>query len=155
MQNCNVRIFLLHIIIILSLAACKHINVYEKQVDLPNHEWKKNQNAVIRFNITDSTNHQLYLIVRHTQQFPFNKLLVRLFIQDSTKRTLNSMRIIAPLTDSSGNWNGQPMDDIFYSRIKISPSVFIKPGKYRFVLQQDMKEEKLIHILNVGIAIDK
>lgn len=65
------------------------------------------------------------------------------------------MRIIAPLTDSAGNWNGQPMDDIYYSRIKIKPPVILPPGEYRFVLQQAMKEASLNHILNVGIALNQ
>ncbi|MGC4232186.1 MAG: gliding motility lipoprotein GldH [Niabella sp.] len=149
------RYFLLFILIGCTVASCKQVNVYEKQVDLPEHTWKKNQNAVIRFRITDTTEHQLYFVVRHTRQFPYNKLLVRLLIQDSTKKTISSMRIIAPLTDSAGNWNGQPMDDIYYSRIKITPPVMLSPGEYRFVLQQAMKEASLNHILNVGIALNQ
>ena len=137
------------------MASCKQVNVYEKQVNLPEHTWKKSQNAVIRFRITDSTEHQLYFVVRHTQQFQYNKLLVRLLIQDTAKKTLSSMRIIAPLTNNTGNWSGQPMDDIYYSRIKITPPVMLSPGEYRFVLQQAMKEASLNHILNVGIAIDQ
>jgi len=150
-----VRYFLIFIGFISIASSCKHINVYEKQVDLPLHEWKRNQNAVMRFEITDSSSHQLYLVVRHTQQYPFNKLLVRLLIQDTAKRTVGSMRINAPLTNSNGSWNGIPMDDIYYSRIKIHPPVFLRPGCYRFVLQHAMKEETIPYILNVGIALNQ
>ncbi|GAB3418804.1 gliding motility lipoprotein GldH [Niabella aquatica] len=149
------RYFLLIYLIVFALVSCRQVHVYEKQVDLPEHRWKKSQNAVIRFKITDSTSHRLYLVVRHTRQFPYNKLLVRLLIQDTTKKTVSAMRIVAPLTDSAGNWNGQPMDDIYYSRIKITSPVMLPPGEYRFVLQQAMKEDTLSHILNVGIALDQ
>jgi gliding motility-associated lipoprotein GldH len=150
-----VRYSLFFVVIIVIASSCRQVNVYEKQVALPNHEWKRSQNAVIHFDVPDSTNHQLYLVVRHTQQFPFNKLLVRLLIQDTAKRTISSMRINAPLTNSAGNWTGMPMDDIYYSRIKINPPVFLRPGPYRFVLQHAMKEEKLPYILNVGIALNQ
>jgi gliding motility-associated lipoprotein GldH len=143
------------IFIIIVISSCKHVNVYEKQVDLPRHEWKRNQNAVTKFELTNSASHQLYLVVRHTQEFPFNKLLVRLLIQDTAKRTIASMHINAPLTDSTGNWNGIPMDDIYYSRIKINPPVFLRPGLYRFVLQHTMKEETIPYILNVGMALNQ
>ncbi|MCH5715910.1 gliding motility lipoprotein GldH [Niabella hibiscisoli] len=149
------RYFLIFTFFISIASSCKHVNVYEKQVDLPQHEWKRNQNAVIRFEITDSSSHQLYLVVRHTQKFPFNKLLVRLLIQDTAKRTVGSMHINAPLTHSNGSWNGIPMDDIYYSRIKVNPPVFLRPGSYRFVLQQAMKEQTIPYILNVGIALNQ
>lgn len=154
-KDVSVRYSLLFILIIAVAGSCKQVNVYEKQVTLPNHEWKRSQNAVIKFDFADSTNHQLYLVVRHTQQFPFNKLLVRLLIQDTAKHTIGSMRIDAPLTTSTGSWNGMPMDDIYYSRIKINPPVFLRPGSYRFVLQHAMKEETLPYILNIGIALNQ
>ena len=142
-------------LMVLWAASCKEINVYEKQVDLPQHEWHKSQNAVMLFDTEDSVEHQLYFVVRHTGQFPYNKLLVKLMIQDTARKTLTSMNIAAPLTDSKGNWNGTLMDDIYYSRIKIMPPVFLKPGLYRFVLQQQMKEDILPYLLNVGIALDR
>lgn len=149
------RYFVIFIFIISVAVSCKHIDVYEKHVDLPRHEWKKSQNAVIRFDIKDSSSHQLYLVVRHTQEYPFNKLLVRLLIQDSSKKTIGSMHLNAPLTNSGGNWAGASMDDIYYSRIKINPPVFLRPGSYRFVLQHTMKEETIPYILNVGIALNQ
>jgi len=150
-----VRYLLFFIFFVTVLSACKQVHVYEKQVDLPGHQWKRNQNAVINFGITDSAYHQLFVVVRHTQQFTFNNLLMRLLIQDTLKNTISSMRINAPLTNDSGSWNGVAMDDIYYSRIKINPPVFLKPGVYRFVLQQVMKEETIPYILNIGIALNQ
>lgn len=149
------RYLLLSIFIIVGVASCRHVNVYEKQVSLPNHHWKKSQNAVLLFNIPDSGRQQLYLVVRHTEQFPFNKLLVRLLIQDSTRKTAASMVVKAPLTDSVGNWSGSAMGDVYYHRIKVNPTVMLAAGNYRFVLQQAMKEPVLPHILNVGIALNQ
>ncbi len=151
----GVRCYLLIIGVVWMLSSCRQVMVNEKQVSIPQHEWKKIQKAVVKFDIQDSLHHQLYFVVRHTQQFPFNKLLLTLSIQDASKRTLVSMNIGAPLTDAHNNWNGTAMDDIYYNRIKINPKVFLCPGVYRFVLQHRMKEEVLPHILNVGIAIDQ
>jgi hypothetical protein len=30
-----------------------------------------------------------------------------------------------------------------------------KPGKYSFTLQQDMREDPLEHVMNVGIRVEK
>lgn len=149
------RYFLLLFLVIAAAGSCRQVNVYEKQVALPDHEWGRNQRAVIKFDIADSAYHQLYLVVRHTQQFPFNKLLVRLLIQDTARHTVSAMQINAPLTNTEGNWIGMPMDDLYYSRIRIKPAVLLRPGTYRFVLQHAMKEETLPYLLNVGIALNQ
>ena len=133
--------------------SCRQVVVNEKLVDLPQHQWRKNLKAVVRYTISDSTNHQLYFIVRHTQQFLYNKLLVKLDIEDSVKQPLTSMNINIPLTDSAGNWSGEVMGDIYYRRVHIQPPVFLKPGIYRFVMQHQMKDTVLPYILNVGIAL--
>ncbi|WP_346236016.1 gliding motility lipoprotein GldH [Niabella insulamsoli] len=149
------RYTLFFCLIVWAVVSCQHVQVYEKHVDLPAHEWRKNQNAVVPFQITDSVDHQLYLVVRHTEQFAFNRLLVHLLIQDSVKKTITALKINAPLTDSLGNWAGLPMDDLWYTRIRVQPRIFLKPGRYRFVLQQRMKEDTLFNLLNVGVALDK
>ena len=151
----RVRYYFTVLLFCLASLSCKHIDVYEKQVALPSHEWYKKQHLVINFDITDSTSHQLYLVVRHTEQFPYNKLLVNLSIQDTAKHTLSSINITAPLTDQNNNWRGIAMDDIYYSRFLIKPPIFLKPGIYRFVLSHQMKEDPLTHLLNMGIAIDQ
>lgn len=148
--------YLLFIILSFTIfSSCKNIDVYEKQVSLPKQEWKKNQLAVIEFDIKDSTSHPLYLVVRHTERFPYNKLLLKLIIQDQTKQEKFATTILAPLTDSAGNWTGERMDDIYYSRIKLDQSVFLNPGKYRFVFENLMQADPLPSILSVGIALDK
>lgn len=152
-KNC-VRYLLNFIVPVLLIASCSQINVYEKLVTLPDHQWKKNQLAVIKFDIKDSTNHQLFLVVRHTERFPYNKLQTKLTIQDTSKKEIQTIDILAPLTDSAGAWSGERMDDIYYTRVKINPKVFLKPGKYRFVLENQMKQNPLPYIFNVGIALD-
>lgn len=123
-------------------------------MNFPQHNWPRRISAVVQYNILDSTNYQLSFIVRHTQQFPYNKLLIKLDIQDSSKRTITSMNIQAPLTDSSGSWRGEAMGGIYYQRVKITPAVLLKPGTYRFVMQHQMKDTLLPYILNAGIALD-
>lgn len=53
-------------------------------------------------------------------------------------------------------WLGSGMDDIFEQRILFNtkPAQFAK-GKYAFTIQQDMREDPLDHIVNVGIRVEK
>ena len=149
------RIILFLSFILVSIASCKQIDIYEKLVDLPQHEWKRNQHVVIPFKIADSSQHQLFFVVRHTQRYPFNRLIVKLFIEDSARKIVKAMQVNAPLTDSAHNWSGIAMDDLYYSRIRINPPVSLNPGTYRFVLEHAMKEETLPEVLNIGLALDK
>ncbi len=65
------------------------------------------------------------------------------------------MNILLPLTNAAGDWIGTALGDTHYLRVKVNPPIQLKPGKYRFVLQHLMKEQKLSDILSVGMAIDK
>lgn len=135
--------------------SCKPVTVYEKQVDLPQHEWRSNQHVVIPHTIQDSLPVQLFFVMRHTERFAFDRLAVRLFVEDTSRRIIRAMQISAPLTDSSRNWNGTMMDDLYYNRIKINPAIVLPPGPYRFVLQHNMKEQTVGELLNVGIALNQ
>lgn len=134
--------------------ACKEVKVHERLVNLPQHKWLGAQNAVVYLTITDSALHDLYFLIRHSENFSYKNIVANLTIQDTAKNKIASMRLNAPLVNARGNWGGTNMDNLYYHRIKINQKIFLKPGYYRFVLQQKMEEEFLSGILNVGIGIE-
>lgn len=149
------RYILLFLSLAVTIISCKEVVVDEKLADFPLHEWPKNIRAVVRYDIPDSVDYQLYFVMRHTYQFPYNKLLAKLEIQDSAKHILSSYDLTIPLTDSSGNWAGDVMDDLYYQRIKVLQPVHLTPGIHRFVLEHQMRDSTLPYILNAGIALER
>ncbi|GAB3007389.1 hypothetical protein GCM10027051_04070 [Niabella terrae] len=144
------------IVVFLVLAvSCGQIELNERMVDMPRHEWRASQLAVLRFEVRDSGYQQLYFVLRHNDRFEFDKISARLIIQDTAKHPLQQIDFVAALTDSAGNWNGTAMDDLYYAKLPIGAPVLLQPGVYRFALQHLMKDDPLQHLLDVGVAIEK
>jgi gliding motility-associated lipoprotein GldH len=124
---------------------------------MPARQWNRNQKIIEEFDIKDSALYHLIFVIRHTAKFQFASILTTLEIKNATQNTksfvLKNLNI--PLTDTNGNWTGDKMDDLYYHRIKINPPVLLKSGKYQIILQHEMNEKSLPHILNIGAAIEK
>jgi len=61
-----------------------------------------------------------------------------------------------PLADATGKWFGSGMDDIFFHRILIQHNAYFnEPGIYRFTFEQDMRDNPLSDVWNVGLRIEK
>ena len=141
----------------LAATGCRQIDVYEKTANIPGHAWARNHKAVVELDVNDSTYHDIVFIVRHTEKFKYNNIIATITIQDTAKNTkpLAFIQANIPLVNKSGRWAGENMDDLYYHRVKIDPPLFFKPGRYRFILQHEMKDNPLEHVLNAGVAIQK
>jgi len=70
--------------------------------------------------------------------------------------TPRSQRYNLTLATNEKGWLGTGMDDIYEQRVLIQPQTkFLKPGDYHFTLEQVMREDPLLHVLNVGVRIEK
>ena len=142
-------------IILIFMASCHEVEVMEKAANIPQHAWVKTQSAIVELDVKDSALYDLYILVRHSQKFPFTHLITLLSIQDTAGKQLGIMDLTLPLTKSDGYWSGVNIDDLYDHRIKINNPVFLKSGKLRFIFRHEMKENPLPFILNIGVAISK
>lgn len=145
----------LFMLLFFQTSSCTPIEVTEKIVELPKHVWAKNHQAMVEIDSPDSAAYQLYLLLRHTQQYPYNNILLHITVQDTTQRTLSSFTVNAPLTTLSGKWAGGQIDDLVDHRIRLATHIALNKNRYRFTITQLMKEDPLPYILNTGIAIEK
>lgn len=150
-------LFLTLLLIMLLSVSCGTTDVFEKNVNIPGHEWSSSFQPEIGFEIRDTTAfYNIYVVVRHTNAYRYNNLWVNLYVQlpDTTFRNRLDLRLA---TDDKG-WLGSGMDDIYEHRILVNrngPQQFIRPGRYVFRLEQIMREDPLQHVLNAGIRVEK
>ena len=68
------------------------------------------------------------------------------------------IKIELPLTNDKG-WLGSAMDDVYEHRVglTIDPEKFNfkKTGEYTFNLEHIMREDPLLHVMNIGLRIEK
>jgi gliding motility-associated lipoprotein GldH len=148
--------FLLSTFAIFLLTACKQNELYERMEPVPGGEWKSNFQPSFTFNISDTTAlYNVYITVRHTNNFPYNNLWVESSLQ-LPGDTLLKQKLDLQLASPEG-WVGMGMDDIFEARIKVTPrpSSFPRNGPVTFTLKQIMRQDPLPGVLQVGMRIEK
>ena len=146
---------------VLLLTSCTDIDLFEKHASIPKHEWKADFKPKFTFNIQDTTAvYDVMLILRHNEKYRYNNIWVKLSIQ-SPGDSAQTIRIEKTLATNKDGWLATAMDDIYDHRISINNELaennisFKTPGEYTFTLQQDMREDPLLHVMNVGLRVEK
>lgn len=139
--------------------SCQTIDLYEKNVSLPGHEWESSFKPDFKFIIEDTASpYQVFIVVRHNEKYNYNNIWLNLYTRppgDSTQKVQYEL----PLATSERGWLGTAMDDLYEHRILITPRnqdvYFRKKGEYIFTLEHIMREDPLKNVLNVGLRIEK
>ena len=146
---------------VLLLTSCTDIDLFEKHASIPKHEWKADYKPPFTFNIQDTSSvYDVMLILRHNEKYRYNNIWLKLTIQ-SPGDSAQTIRIEKTLATNKDGWLATAMDDIYDHRISINNELaennisFKTPGEYTFTLQQDMREDPLLHVMNVGLRVEK
>lgn len=140
----------------LLLAACGTLDVYEKMVAFPDHQWKNTDKPSFTFTIEDTASaYNIYVILRHEDAYHFNNIWMNIATQ-APRDTVRTQLVNVTLANNAKGWLGTGMDDVFDHRARITRlPVKLKKGNYTFTLQQHMREEPLQYVLNAGIRVEK
>lgn len=138
------------------LYSCSTLDVYEKTVFFPDHQWRSANRPSFGFTIDDTTTaYHISVILRHEDAYHFNNIWLKVTTQ-APGDTAKTQLINVTLADNKKGWLGTGMDDVFEHRARITRlPVKLKKGNYTFTLQQDMREEPLQFVLNAGIRVEK
>lgn len=141
----------------LQLVACTTVDLYEKSVPIPGHEWSSDFKPTFKFIINDTVPvYQVFLVLRHTEKYNYNNIWLNVTSQAPGDTVLRSRDEITLATNEKG-WLGSGMDDVYEHRLPLSLPEFriTKPGEYNFQIEHIMREDPLQHVMNVGIRIEK
>lgn len=155
-MSAKVSVLLPLFITCILLHACTTVDVFEKNVTIPDHEWNSKFKPEITFDITDTVSlYNIYTVIRHTDAYRYKNIWVNIYTQapaDSMKKQKLDLKLA---TDDKG-WLGSGMDDIFEHRIQITDQPLpLKAGTYKFQLENIMREDPLEHVMNVGIRVER
>lgn len=144
--------------IVLLIAACNTIDVFEKDVRIPHHEWSAAFKPEVSFEISDTTAlYNIYLVVRHSDAYRYNNIWLNVYTTIPNDTAVRKQRLDLRLATDDKGWLGSGMDDIFEHRILITntPQQLTRKGLYTFRIENIMREEPLQHVMNVGIRVEK
>ena len=146
-----------YILLFICFSGCLKIDVFERNVHIPEQAWSYNFKPSFNFAISDtSSSYNIFIVLRHTDAYKYNNIWLSIgsHAPGDTTRFQNINLILA--NDATG-WHGVGMDDIYEIRKNISPGPvhFTKSGSYQFTVAQIMRENPLMHVLDVGIRVEK
>ena len=153
-----IKIFLLILLLSSAFISCREIDLFEKNIAVPNMQWFNNYNATGSFIIKDTTStYNVLIVLRLTDAYLYNNIWLNVGLQAPEDAGLKYQKINLTLGNDAKGWEGIGMNDIWEVRKLISgvPKKFIKAGTYNFSIAQLMRDTPLQHIISVGLSIQK
>jgi gliding motility-associated lipoprotein GldH len=150
-RQAGVVLFILYI-----FTSCTTIDLYEKNVSIPGHKWNSSFTPEFTFTIKDTfSTYQVFMVIRHTEKYNFKNIWINFYYQTPGDSLRKETRELQLATNEKG-WLASGMDDIYEHRIKLMPDAArFKAGTYNFRLENIMREDPLLHVLSVGIRVEK
>jgi gliding motility-associated lipoprotein GldH len=153
------RVVITFLSLAIFLSACDKTRVYEKNHDFDKRHWLASETTVFDFDITDTAaSYNLYCNIRNTVAFPYSRLFVNYYLEDSTGRLIQKKLTQAFLFDKdTGKPHGASgLGDIYDQRVPVIDNYkFARAGKYRMRFEQYMRMDTLPGILAVGLRVEK
>ncbi|MBD0367764.1 MAG: hypothetical protein ICV53_16885, partial [Flavisolibacter sp.] len=98
--------------ILLLFSSCQTIDLYEKVVPIPKHEWHSSFKPIFKFVIKDTTvPYQLYIILRHNEKYNYNNIWLNVYTLLPGSREPVKAQYELPLATNDRGWLGTGMDD--------------------------------------------
>ena len=153
-----IKIFMLILLLSSAFISCREIDLFEKNIAVPNMQWINNYDAAGSFIIKDTNStYNVLIVLRHTDAYLYNNIWLNVGLQAPGDAGLKYQKINLTLGNDAKGWEGIGMNDIWEVRKLISgvPKKFIKAGTYNFSIAQLMRDNPLQHIISVGLSIQK
>lgn len=146
---------LLFSLLVIGFSACDTIDIYEKTTAFPQHSWSSKEKLTYNFTITDTvSSYNIFAVLRHEDAYHFNNIWLNITTINPEKKA-EDQRVELKLGDNN-RWFGNAMDDIIEHRVLLTKfPVKLKAGEYTFSLQQIMREDPLLNVMNAGIRVEK
>lgn len=138
-----------------SYMSCTTLDLYEKNIPIPKHQWQSDFKPEFNFTIKDTlSEYQVFLVFRHTEKYNYKNLWIRFSLQ-APGDTIRKSNFDLQLATNEKGWLATGMDDIYEHRLKLTNAVRLKAGEYTFWVENIMREDPLQHVLSVGIRVEK
>ena len=151
----NKRLSFLLLLYILSSTACIDSAVVDKNEELKHHNWSYIQKINIPVVIEDTTlKYNLYMNLRHTAAYKYSNIFVKIHqIEPDGKRSVERKEFQLAYPD--GEWLGSGSGNIYsYQLLFRQDYQFPRKGKYIFSFEQNMRDNPLREITDVGLRVE-
>ena len=141
--------------IVLMITSCSDNNLVDTNDAVAENSWLYAKSAKATVEIKDINQpYAIHFKLRHTLDYKYANIFVAMRLKgDSLNK---STRYEFKLAKNDGEWLGKGSGDIFTNNFTLLKDYrFAKPGKYEIEITQNMRDNPLTGISDIGITVSK
>ena len=145
--------FLFLLTLILIASSCTNKNLVDTNEAVAENNWTYAKSAKATVEIKDATKaYEVYFKLRHTSDYRYSNLFVLAHLKGNGLK--KNTRYQFKLAQADGTWLGKGSGDIYtHNFTLLSDFRFPKAGKYEIEIEQNMRDNPLIGISDIGITV--
>jgi len=144
-------------LVAISFNSCTDPNaVIDKNTEITDHNWSYVNQVKYDVNIEDSSiPYNLYFNLRVTADYRYSNIFI-MFHQNGPDNKPSATRMEFKLANPDGEWLGTGSGNLYsYQMMFLSGYKFPAKGVYHFTIEQDMRDNPLHEVSDVGLRVEK
>lgn len=135
------------------LQSCMDHHIADVNMAVQENSWAYAKSLKTAFEISNTkTSYRVNFKLRHTQDYRYANLYILMHLKG--KGLNKSTRYQFKLANLNGEWRGQGSGDIFsYTFPLLTDFRFVQPGKYEIEIEQNMRDNPLQGISDIGVSV--
>jgi len=150
-------LFLLMSFLMLSFISCQDtVTIADINVEFEKRNWNYSQKISIPVKIeATDVSYNLYLNLRHSAGYKYSNIFIMIHITGPDGKKVTERKEFK-LALADGEWLGSGSGNMYSYQINFKENYkFLAKGTYIFELEQNMRDNPLDHISDVGIRVEK
>lgn len=128
---------------------------YEQFEDVNPQSWKWEDAKKFEFEVTDSSHlYNLFCGLRIDSDYNYSNIWL-IYVLRGPDGYMRKDQFQVVLSDNFGKWKGEGVSNLISYRTPFIKNQQLKKGKYTLEIFQNMRDESLEHVNNVGLQILK
>ncbi len=131
--------------------------VMDESISIANHNWIYGNKIKFDVDIQDTqAAYNLYLNVRVTSAYRYSNMFVLVYQSQGPTKKATTTRYELKLASPTGEWLGKGSGSMYSYQIPFKQQYrFPVAGKYHFEIEQNMRDNPLRSVSDVGLRVEK
>ncbi|RZK41529.1 MAG: gliding motility lipoprotein GldH [Pedobacter sp.] len=146
---------ILAILLVIMLGSCNDNNLADVNMSIPDNSWLYAKSVKTTVEIEDANaNYSLSFKIRNTADYRYSNIFVIMRLKGDS--LTKSTRYQFQLAKADGQWLGKGSGDLYSNSFPLLKKLrFPKIGKYEIEIEQNMRENPLLGISDIGLTLTK
>jgi gliding motility-associated lipoprotein GldH len=147
----------LPVVLVLAFSGCSDPNaIIDKNTEIENHNWTYGN--LIKYDVTidnEKIPYNVYFNLRVTADYKYSDIFILVHETGPGKKP-DTSRYEFKLANTDGEWLGDGSGNLYsYQMMFLQNYTFPAKGVYHFSIEQDMRDNPLHEVSDVGLRVEK